>query len=46
LFYKGIKHLAVSGLLNFFPSFEKLPAFLGGGGPRPWIVDGQRITHR
>ncbi len=37
-----MKHLAVSGVLNFLPWLELLPFFRS---PRGWIVAGQRRTH-
>ena len=40
----GVKHLAVSGILNFFPWLEKLPLLVQS--PREWIVAGQRESHR
>ncbi len=41
-----MKHLAVSGHLNFLPWLEKIvPSFLTGPNPRRWIVEGQRLSH-
>ncbi len=41
-----MKHLAVSGHLNFLPWVEKIvPSFLAGPNPRRWIVEGQRMSH-
>ena len=44
--FTGVKHLAVSGHLNFLPWLEKIvPSFLAGPNPRRWIMEGQRMSH-